>query len=92
MNSDPKKAGSKSFIRIGLCTGIFLVLLFLKLGGFGMVANWSWWWVTAPLWAPTTLYVSLALIAAIAIRVTYMIRERKYRKKRESKKSYRIEE
>lgn len=29
---------------------VFLVLLFLKLAGIGVVATWSWWLVTLPLW------------------------------------------
>ena len=39
--------------------GDILLILFLtlKLGGWGMVAGWSWKWVTAPFWIP--------LIAAI---------------------------
>lgn len=91
MNTDPKKAGSKSFIRIGLWTGIFLVLLFLKLGGFGMVANWSWWWITAPLWAPISTYIVGALIVALVIRLVYKHKERKYRRQREqSQNNYRI--
>jgi hypothetical protein len=30
--------------------GLFLLFLGLKLGEVGVVATWSWWWVTAPLW------------------------------------------
>ena len=45
---------------IGLGGVLFVVFLVLKLCG---VINWSWWWVTAPLWGP------LALIAAILLCV-----------------------
>ena len=31
---------------------IFLIFLTLKLGGWGVVATWSWWWVFSPLWIP----------------------------------------
>lgn len=34
---------------MGLGGGIFLVFLTLKLTSH---IDWSWWWVTAPLWAP----------------------------------------
>ncbi|WP_253191678.1 transmembrane Fragile-X-F family protein [Burkholderia cenocepacia] len=33
-----------------LLPGMFLIFLALKLAGIGVVAAWSWWWVTAPLW------------------------------------------
>jgi hypothetical protein len=43
---------------------LFLVLLVLKLTGF---VAWSWWWVTAPLWAPIAAIVAVgSLIAIIA--------------------------
>jgi hypothetical protein len=29
---------------------VFTVFLVLKITGAGDVAQWSWWWVTAPLW------------------------------------------
>jgi len=32
---------------LGLGTILFLIFLTLKLGGWGVVATWSWWWVTA---------------------------------------------
>jgi hypothetical protein len=50
---------------IGLMGFIFLVFLALKLTGVGSVANWSWWWVTSPLWLPTAIY--LGLIVGLAI-------------------------
>lgn len=50
---------------IGLFGFIFLIFLILKLGGFGVVATWSWWWVTAPLWAP--LLAGLGIWAVIAV-------------------------
>lgn len=40
---------------IGILGVLFFIFLTLKLGGFGMVANWSWWWVTAPLWIPISV-------------------------------------
>ena len=47
---------------------LFLVLLFLKLGQFGVVANWSWWWVTAPLWLPlAAAVITLLIIGIIAV-------------------------
>ena len=50
---------------IGLGTIIFLIFLTLKLGGWGVVATWSWWWITSPLWIPVVLIIIILLIAFI---------------------------
>jgi hypothetical protein len=49
---------------IGLCGLVFILFLALKLFGVTVVASWSWWWVTAPLWAP--MAIVLVIIAAVA--------------------------
>ena len=41
---------------------LFIVFLVLKLTN---VINWSWWWVTAPLWGGLALFLGFALIALI---------------------------
>lgn len=42
---------------------LFLVFLVLKLLGY---ISWSWWWVTAPLWAPVAFFATiLALVAVV---------------------------
>lgn len=94
MKTDPNKISkSKSFVKIGFWTGMFLVLLFLKLGEFGIVANWSWWWITSPLWAPTSVLIIGTIAMTIIVRIAFKARERRYRKQRnESRKSYEIEE
>jgi len=38
---------------------LFVVFLVLKLCG---VIDWSWWWVTAPLWGQLTLVAAVFLI------------------------------
>ena len=38
---------------------LFLVFLVLKLTG---AIAWSWWWVTAPLWAPWLIAGAIVLI------------------------------
>lgn len=43
----------------GFLSILFLVFLVLKLTD---VINWSWWWVTAPMWIPVAF---LALIWAV---------------------------
>lgn len=49
----------------GLCTLVFIVFLFLKLAGMGVVATWSWWWVTAPLWIPAVFVLGVLTIVLI---------------------------
>lgn len=44
---------------IGLCGAVFVVFLILKLAEIGQVKNWSWWWVTSPLWLPIAIVLGL---------------------------------
>lgn len=45
---------------------LFLVFLVLKLTG---VIGWSWWWVTAPLWATLGIAAVCALAGMVARRM-----------------------
>lgn len=45
---------------ISLTGAVFIVFLVLKLIG---TIDWSWWWVTAPLWGPIALCLAIAIIA-----------------------------
>jgi hypothetical protein len=47
---------------IGLPGVLFVVFLVLKLTGN---IDWSWWWVTSPIWIP--------ILAAFAILITLII-------------------
>lgn len=47
-----KKSTSSS----GLTTVLFLIFLILKLTNN---IDWSWWWVTSPLWIPLVLVLSI---------------------------------
>lgn len=47
-------------------TLLFLIFLTLKLGGWGVVATWSWWAVFSPIWAPIVIVLlALGIIALI---------------------------
>lgn len=63
---------------VSLCTVLFLIFLVLKLVG---VIDWSWWWVTAPLWIPFLIVLGISIITLIVIFtiaiVRYSIRKRK---------------
>ena len=48
---------------IGFGTVLFLVFLVLKLTG---TIDWSWWWITSPIWIPLALgIVILGIIGLI---------------------------
>ena len=47
---------------LGLCSAMFLLFLGLKLAD---VIDWSWVWVTAPLWIPAILAAIAVLVACV---------------------------
>ena len=47
---------------IGLFDILFVVFLVLKLCN---VIDWSWWWITAPLWGPLAIAVVVGVILTI---------------------------
>jgi membrane protein YdbS with pleckstrin-like domain len=49
---------------IGLGTVLFIVFLILKLTGN---INWSWWWVTSPLWIPLAFIVIALFIIGVFV-------------------------
>lgn len=48
---------------------LFIAFLVLKLCG---VINWSWWWVTAPLWGGFALVVAILLIGFVVFSFGFM--------------------
>jgi hypothetical protein len=53
---------------IGFGTVLFLVFLVLKLTGN---IDWSWWWVTAPLWIPLIFGIVIVGIAGLVISLIH---------------------
>ena len=50
---------------IGFSGILFIVFLILKLTGY---IDWSWWWVTAPLWIPFVIaMIFLGFILAVSV-------------------------
>ena len=47
---------------LGLGTILFLIFMVLKLTNY---IDWSWWWVTAPLWIPILIIGIVGLIAIL---------------------------
>ena len=63
-------AASNSGTLVGLT---FLVFLVLKLTG---VIDWSWWWVTSPLWLAAMATVAGLLLAGVVGFAIYRIVKR----------------
>lgn len=55
---------------IGLPGAVFLVFLILKLCG---VLEWSWIWVTAPLWIPAGITAVVLVVMALVVGVSMLI-------------------
>jgi len=47
---------------IGITTVLFLVFLILKLTNN---IDWSWWWVTSPLWIPIVGFLSIFIVVVL---------------------------
>lgn len=58
MSAETKSGGNG----IGFGTVLFIVFLVLKLTG---VIDWSWWWVTAPLWIPAAVIAVFLVPTAV---------------------------
>ncbi len=54
------KQSTSSSSGIGFGGALFLLFLALKLTGY---INWSWYWVTAPLWGGLALFLLILLVA-----------------------------
>jgi hypothetical protein len=57
-------ANKTSSSGIGIGTILFLIFMTLKLTGS---IDWSWWWVTSPLWIPLALIVAIGGIGALIL-------------------------
>lgn len=55
---------------IGFLDALFLVFLVLKLA---KVIDWSWWWITAPLWGQVALSVTIFIVTTIVLIIFKII-------------------
>jgi hypothetical protein len=51
---------------ISLGTILFVVFLVLKLTH---IIDWSWWWVTSPLWIPVAIVVAFFILVGIIVYI-----------------------
>ena len=59
------KNNSSNGIGIGMI--LFLIFMTLKLTGD---IDWSWWWVTSPLWIPIAILLVVFAVVGIAFYIT----------------------
>ena len=59
MANDVKASGGIGFG--GLLTIVFIVLKLTK------VIDWSWWWVTAPIWIPVAITLVVLIVYALVL-------------------------
>ena len=69
MKIKQEKTDMKDEIGVGLPTILFVVFLVLKLTGN---IDWSWWWVTSPLWIPVAFAVTILVLAIIIAAIVGM--------------------
>jgi hypothetical protein len=70
---------------MSLATIVFIIFLVLKLLGIGVVATWSWWLVTLPLWIGFAIWAALMLFGAGVFGVLAI-----FTGKRKSRSKYRF--
>lgn len=58
----------KSGASFPLLSILFCIFVVLKLTG---VIAWSWWWVTAPLWAPVLVLLWILIAGALIAVLTH---------------------
>ena len=59
-------------ISVSADSALFIVFLVLKLVG---AIDWSWWWVTAPLWLPLAAILAVVVALGIIAVVTVILED-----------------
>ena len=60
---------------VSLGTVLFLIFLVLKLTN---VIDWSWWWVTSPLWISAVIYIVLVFLAGFTVGIYKYLNKRRF--------------
>lgn len=67
-NKNTAIGGGLTFLQV-----LFLIFLVLKLTGKTVVASWSWWWVTAPLWGGIAIVAVIWIIIMIILGLAALL-------------------
>lgn len=57
---------------IGFFGLLAIVFITLKLTN---VINWSWWWVTAPLWGPVVFALGFAVVVFVIALISVLLKK-----------------
>jgi hypothetical protein len=63
-----KENSNSSGMELGVV--LFLIFMVLKLTN---TIDWSWWWVTSPLWIPLALAAAVLAIVGLIAFIIYLI-------------------
>ena len=63
------ESNNKTSGGISLAGATFLVFMVLKLTGY---IDWSWWWITAPLWGGLAIALAFVVFAAVVAGVIFI--------------------
>lgn len=72
-NSNSSSGGIGFFSLLGI---VFIVLKLCK------VIDWSWWWVTCPLWAPAAVVLVFLIVKLAAIIISGLFEDRVIKERR----------
>jgi hypothetical protein len=76
MESNIKKTKEISRSTLGSSVIITLSIVFVTFKLTGVI-NWSWWWVTSPLWLPLASALTLMIIAVALNKLTSALEQTK---------------
>ena len=77
IESNPKNVTSdvsKSTLGSSIIITLSIVFITFKLTN---VINWSWWWVTSPLWLPTVGVLGLTLLSFLLTKLIAILEQNK---------------
>lgn len=55
---------------VGIGMVLFIIFLILKLTD---TIDWSWWWVTCPLWAPFAIFTAIMIVLFLGATLQFLI-------------------
>ncbi len=67
-NSSSSSSGGVSILDL-----LFVLFVGLKLGG---LIDWSWWWVTVPLWGGVAIIVVILAVVFLSVVIFEVIMEK----------------
>lgn len=70
---------------VGIGTVLFVVFLVLKLTHN---IDWSWWWVTSPIWIPLVLVMGFFIVMGIVMAIVATIDGISFRRNQRYKRKF----